>query len=102
MSILDKKYAIELDAATIDALYTAIAGPPNENLIRRWGHGGASRAFNEFHKIVAPMHLPWPADLRQAVRDEGKWAVVDEPDLTQFDFVEGRRTNPPSPPDSTE
>lgn len=79
-SLLDHKYTIELDAADLDALYTAIAGPHNKEIASRLGHGIQHRAFNNLHKQFPSEGMPWPSKIRAALREEGIYSVADEPE----------------------
>jgi hypothetical protein len=81
MTLLDKKYTIELDAADIDVLYTLVAGQEEgmRSATHRMGRGVVSRAFNNMHREL-PRNMPSPAQIRAALREEGKWSVAPEPD----------------------
>lgn len=80
MSLLEAKYTIELDAADIDVLYTLVAGMGEgyRSAALRMGHGVISRTFNNMHAQL-PRDMPWPAKIREALREEGKWQVAEEP-----------------------
>lgn len=75
------KYTIALDAADLDVLYTLVAGQEEgmRTAVRRMGYGVITRAFNNLHAQM-PHGMPFPAEIRQALRDEGKWSVAPEPD----------------------
>lgn len=72
-----RKYTITLDAADIDALYNAIAGPLHDGIRQRLGAGIQHRAFNNLHRQI-PRDMQSPGEIRAALRAEGIYAVADE------------------------
>lgn len=72
---LEPSYTLTLDGPTIDALYTAIAGPRLEAVERRLGGGGQHRAFNQLHRAIAGLGIPAPPVLREQIKAEGYWST---------------------------